>query len=64
MRLGLAATWPQFTLLVVVNALAGGMVGLSTTALAGGALTFISGLLAARWITETHRHPGTALSTA
>jgi MFS family permease len=33
--------------------------GLSTTVIAGGALTFISGLLAARWITGS-RHPGTA----
>jgi MFS family permease len=34
--------------------------GLPTTVLAGGALTFISGLLAARWIHETHRNPGAA----
>ena len=31
MRLGLRANWPQFTLLVVVNAFVGGMVGLERT---------------------------------
>src|SRR5919199_4962669 len=30
-RLGLRANWPQFTLLVVVNAFVGGMVGLERT---------------------------------
>ena len=36
-RLGLRANWPQFTLLVVVNVFAGGVVGLerATTSLVG-----------------------------
>jgi predicted MFS family arabinose efflux permease len=33
--------------------------GLSTTVIAGGALTFASGLLAARWITEQRSRPDT-----
>jgi len=40
----------------VVAGLIAGAFGLSTTVLAGGALTLASGLLAARWITSS-RHP-------
>jgi len=43
----------------VVAGLLAAAFGLSTTVIAGGALTFASGLLAARWITGS-RHPGTA----
>ena len=47
-RLGLAANWPQFTLLVVVNAFVGGMVGLerTTTSLVGTRVFHLSGYLA------------------
>src|SRR5262249_42204531 len=47
-RLGLAANWPQFTLLVVVNAFVGGMVGLerTTTTLVGTRGFHLSGSLA------------------
>ncbi len=47
-RLGLAANWPQFTLLVVVNAFVGGMVGLerATTSLVGIRVFHLSGYLA------------------
>jgi MFS family permease len=46
--LGLAANWPQFTLLVVVNAFVGGMVGLerTTTSLVGTRVFHLSGYLA------------------
>jgi MFS family permease len=43
----------------VIAGLLAGAFGLSTTVLAGGALTFISGLLAARWISD-RRHPASA----
>ncbi|HEV8275428.1 MAG TPA: hypothetical protein VGQ26_06995, partial [Streptosporangiaceae bacterium] len=43
----------------VVAGLLAAAFGLSTTVIAGGALTFASGLLAARWITGS-KHPGTA----
>jgi len=46
----------------VVAGLLAGAFGLSTTVLAGGALTLVSGLLAARWITG-RRHPGTAVAS-
>jgi MFS family permease len=48
-RLGLAANWPQFTLLVVVNAFVGGMVGLerTTTSLVGTRVFHLTGYLAA-----------------
>jgi MFS family permease len=42
----------------VVAGLIASAFGLSTTVLAGGALTLTSGLLAARWISETRRAPG------
>jgi MFS family permease len=47
-RLGLAANWPQFTLLVVVNVFVGGMVGLerATTSLVGTRIFHLSGYLA------------------
>ncbi len=47
-RLGLAANWPQFTLLVVVNAFVGGMVGLerTTTSLVGTRVFHLTGYLA------------------
>ena len=47
-RLGLRANWPQFTLLVVVNAFVGGMVGLerTTTSLVGTRVFHLSGYLA------------------
>jgi MFS family permease len=47
-RLGLAANWPQFTLLVVVNAFVGGMVGLerTTTSLTGTRVFHLTGYLA------------------
>jgi MFS family permease len=47
-RLGLAANWPQFTLLVVVNAFVGGMVGLerATTSLIGTRVFHLTGYLA------------------
>jgi MFS family permease len=47
-RLGLAANWPQFTLLVVVNVFVGGMVGLerATTSLVGTRVFHLSGYLA------------------
>ena len=47
-RLGLRENWPQFTLLVVVNAFVGGMVGLerTTTSLAGTRVFHLSGYLA------------------
>jgi len=47
-RLGLAANWPQFTLLVVVNVCVGGMVGLerATTSLIGTRVFHLSGYLA------------------
>jgi len=47
-RLGLSANWPQFTLLVVVNAFVGGMVGLerTTTSLVGTRVFHLSGYLA------------------
>jgi MFS family permease len=47
-----------------VAGLLAGAFGLNATVLAGGALTFASGLLAARWITETHRHRGAAPAPA
>jgi MFS family permease len=43
----------------VIAGLLAGTLGLSATVLAGGALTFISGLLAARWISD-RRHPARA----
>ena len=48
MRLGLRANWPQFALLVVVNAFVGGMVGLerTTTSLVGTRVFHLSGYLA------------------
>jgi MFS family permease len=47
-RLGLRANWPQFTLLVVVNAFVGGMVGLerTTTSLVGTRIFHLTGYLA------------------
>ncbi len=47
-RLGLAENWPQFTLLVVVNACVGGMVGLerTTTSLVGTRVFHLAGYLA------------------
>jgi len=47
-RLGLRANWPQFTLLVVVNACVGGMVGLerTTTSLIGTRVFHLTGYLA------------------
>jgi len=45
----------------VVAGLLAGAFGLSTTVLAGGTLTLVSGLLAARWITG-RRQPGTAVA--
>jgi MFS family permease len=47
-RLGLAANWPQFALLVLVNAFVGGMVGLerTTTSLVGARVFHLSGYLA------------------
>ena len=47
-RLGLAANWPQFTLLVLVNVFVGGMVGLerATTSLVGTRVFHLSGYLA------------------
>jgi MFS family permease len=47
-RLGLRANWPQFTLLVVVNAFVGGMVGLerTTTSLVGTRVFHLTGYLA------------------
>jgi MFS family permease len=47
-RLGLAENWPQFTLLVVVNAFVGGMVGLerTTTSLIGTRVFHLAGYLA------------------
>ena len=47
-RLGLAANWPQFALLVVVNAFVGGMVGLerTTTSLVGTRVFHLTGYLA------------------
>jgi MFS family permease len=47
-RLGLAANWPQFALLVLVNAFVGGMVGLerTTTSLVGTRVFHLSGYLA------------------
>jgi MFS family permease len=47
-RLGLSANWPQFTLLVVVNACVGGMVGLerTTTSLVGTRVFHLTGYLA------------------
>jgi MFS family permease len=47
-RLGLRANWPQFTLLVVVNACVGGMVGLerTTTSLVGTRVFHLTGYLA------------------
>jgi MFS family permease len=47
-RLGLAENWPQFTLLVVVNAFVGGMVGLerTTTSLVGTRVFHLTGYLA------------------
>ena len=47
-RLGLRANWPQFTLLVVVNAFVGGMVGLerATTSLVGARVFHLTGYLA------------------
>jgi hypothetical protein len=41
----------------VVAELVAGAFGLSVPVVAGGGLTFVSGLLAARWITD--RYPGT-----
>jgi hypothetical protein len=41
----------------VVAGLIASAFGLSTTVLAGGALTLASGLLAARWISETRHAP-------
>jgi MFS family permease len=47
-RLGLRANWPQFTLLVLVNACVGGMVGLerTTTSLIGTRVFHLTGYLA------------------
>jgi MFS family permease len=47
-RLGLAANWPQFSLLVLVNVFVGGMVGLerATTSLVGTRVFHLSGYLA------------------
>ncbi len=47
-RLGLAENWPQFALLVVVNAFVGGMVGLerATTSLVGTRVFHLTGYLA------------------
>ena len=47
-RLGLRENWPQFTLLVVVNACVGGMVGLerTTTSLVGTRVFHLGGYLA------------------
>jgi MFS family permease len=47
-RLGLRANWPQFTLLVIVNAFVGGMVGLerTTTSLVGTRVFHLTGYLA------------------
>lgn len=47
-RLGLRENWPQFTLLVVVNAFVGGMVGLerATTSLTGTRVFHLAGYLA------------------
>jgi MFS family permease len=47
-RLGLRENWPQFTLLVVVNAFVGGMVGLerTTTGLVGTRVFHLTGYLA------------------
>jgi MFS family permease len=47
-RLGLRENWPQFTLLVVVNACVGGMVGLerTTTSLVGTRVFHLAGYLA------------------
>jgi MFS family permease len=47
-RLGLRANWPQFTLLVVVNVMVGGMVGLerATTSLVGTRVFHLAGYLA------------------
>ena len=47
-RLGLRENWPQFTLLVVVNACVGGMVGLerTTTSLVGTREFHLAGYLA------------------
>ncbi len=47
-RLGLRENWPQFTLLVVVNAFVGGMVGLerTTTSLVGTRVFHPTGYLA------------------
>ncbi len=47
-RLGLRENWPQFTLLVVVNAFVGGMVGLerTTTSLVGTRVFHLTGYLA------------------
>jgi MFS family permease len=47
-RLGLRANWPQFTLLVMVNAFVGGMVGLerATTSLVGARVFHLTGYLA------------------
>jgi len=47
-RLGLRANWPQFTLLVVVNAFVGGMVGLerTTTSLVGARVFHLTGYMA------------------
>ncbi len=47
-RLGLAANWPQFSLLVLVNVFVGGMVGLerATTSLVGTRVFGLSGYLA------------------
>jgi hypothetical protein len=47
-RLGLRTNWPQFTLLVVVNAFVGGMVGLerATTSLTGIRVFHLAGYLA------------------
>ncbi len=47
-RLGLRANWPQFALLVVVNAFVGGMVGLerTTTSLVGTRVFHLTGYLA------------------
>jgi MFS family permease len=47
-RLGLRANWPQFSLLVVVNAFVGGMVGLerATTSLTGTRVFHLTGYLA------------------
>jgi len=48
----------------VVAALVAGAFGLSAAVVAGGALTLVSGLLAARWITETRLPPGAAPGTS